>query len=129
VLRVGLSEPGEKDLAHVRSAVAVSILRVQEVRSARHEYAPAPGHHASWKEQPIEEDRGLVEASVAVHVREANDPAPSSTLVVEAKGIVPHLDDPEPSIRSPVEGDRASNQGFRRDQLDLETWPRTQRAE
>ena len=44
-------------------------------------------------------------------------------------GIVAHLDDPEPAVGAPVEGDRVGHQRLARDQLDREAGPDPDRPE
>jgi hypothetical protein len=58
----------EEFLDHVRAAIVVSILGVEDIRCGADQRAFAPAHHTGGKWQAVEKQGGFVEATIAVGV-------------------------------------------------------------
>src|SRR5262245_43530799 len=68
VLLVAFCKSCEQHLAHICSAVAIGVLRVENVRRGADERPFAPGHHAARVRDIFKERRCLVETPVTVGV-------------------------------------------------------------
>ena len=101
-------------------AVAVAVLGIEDLGGAGDEQPVPPGEQAGREAEAVEEGGGLVVAAVAIGVLERADDAARLALAVAAEGIVAHLDDPEPAVGAPVEGDRVGHQRLAGDELDRE---------
>ena len=69
------AEAAEQTLHFVSDAVAVGVLRINDVRTRADEHAAAVAEHRRRPGKVIEEDRGFVEFSVAVGILEHANPA------------------------------------------------------
>src|SRR5437660_5051305 len=63
-------KPGQHNFAHVCPAIAVCILEIKDVWSARDQKTTAPWHDSVWKSEAVGEDGPFVVTSVAVCIFE-----------------------------------------------------------
>ncbi len=122
-------EPPVEELADVGPAVAVEILRIQDVRCRADEHALLPGHHAGREREVVEEGGRPIISTVAVGVFQRDDPPAGLAIAVEAAGVVAHLADPELAVGSPVDRYGTLHQRFGGDKLNLETLGHPDRGE
>src|SRR6185436_2928291 len=64
-----------------------------------------------------------VVAAVAVGVGEHAQAAAGRAVAIHTERVSTHLQNPEPAVRAPVEGNWILNQRFGGNEFDLETWP------
>ena len=74
VLRIALREAAQQHVPPVRPAVAVCVLEVEEVGRRRRQQTPPPGQDRIRHAEIVREQAALVPPSVAVAVREFDDP-------------------------------------------------------
>ena len=110
VLLVALAEAGEQHLAMVGLAVAVAVLGIEDVRAQatstplRQGMSPAGSRGRRGTSSTCRTGRRR-RCPRGYRTTPAGFPLPSAP-----SGIIPHLDDPEPAVGAPVEGDRVLHQ-------------------
>jgi len=119
MLRIGEFEAGEPDVSLIGPAIAVGVLREEYLRSGAHKCAVAIRENSGRVWETVEKDSGLVVGSVLVLVRENHDFAARLAFVINAAGIVAHLDDPQPPIGPDRHVDRIGNQRLGRNHTQL----------
>ena len=123
------AEPGEDLAADVGDVVAVGVLEVPDVRRRRDEDASLPGRDTGGPHELVGHDVALVEPAVAVGVAK---PAHGAQRVLAGPGlvrVVDHLGDVQITVLVERRRDRAVNQGFGGDRLEMETGDRLERLE
>ena len=118
VLMVALAKAGEQHPRLVSPAVAVRVLRKQDVRRGADEHPVAPRHHAGGESESIQKHRRVVVAAVTVAILQPADAPSGLAFPVEAKRIVGHLGNPQPPGLVPLECDRIRHQRLGGHQLD-----------
>ena len=122
VLGVARLETGEPRLADIAAAVAIVVAGVEDVGHAGHEHAPLPAGQACNVFEPVEEERALLVAAVAIGILEdphaaglepmsgtfARHAVPPGHLAVGrglalGERIIAHLRHPHPSAFVPVD--------------------------
>src|SRR5262249_47865171 len=120
MLLVAFRKSREQNLAKIRLAIAVSVGRKEDLRSARHQNTVSPGHDPAGEAQPVQKRRLFVVDSVAVLVFKVADDTAGLSPPVDPERIVPHLEHPELAVRPPIKSDRILDQRLRGYQLDRE---------
>src|SRR5687767_2465309 len=70
VLRISKREPSQDNLAHIGTAIAVGVLKIEQVRGVCNQDAFSPAHHSSRQNQLVSEHGATVRAAIAVGVLE-----------------------------------------------------------
>src|SRR5262249_48480120 len=90
VLLVALDETGIEDDLLIGLAVAIGVLRVENLRGSGHEDALTPRHDTGRKADVIEKDRRLVVFAVAPGALQELDAPAGLALAIDAERIVAH---------------------------------------
>ena len=118
MLRIGEFEAREPDVALVRSAVAVRVL-CEDLWGGADKCAVFPRKDAGRVGEAVEEDLRFVVRPVFVLIGENDNFAARLSIVIDAAGIVAHLDDPQPPIGPDRHVDRIGNQRLGRNHAQL----------
>ena len=145
MLLVAFVESDEERLAHIRLAVGVGVLGVENLRRSADEHAFTPDHDAIREIHILQKHSRFVVAAVPIGVFQILDDAsrfvaadPGRWLggragvipppglgacgrVRNAEWIIPHLDHPELPVRPPVERDWIHDQRLAHDEFGFET--------
>ena len=92
VLRIALGKAAQQHVAPVRPTVAVRVLEVEDVRRRRRQQSPPPGQDRIRHAEIVREQPATVPSSVAVAVREFDDPR--RPLHIRVAGKFEHEDAP-----------------------------------
>ena len=134
MLRIALDESVIEHFAFVGLAVAVGVLGVENVGSARDQNAIAPRHHAIRKAQVVEKHGRAIVAPVAVDVFQISHAAAVPAVAIDAARIVAHLGHPERPSGPQAMAIGSITNGSLAAKSDLEArprmhkWPTTARA-
>ena len=147
MLLVAFVESDEERLAHIRLAIGVGVLGVENLRRSADEHAFTPDHDAIREIHIFQKHSCFVIAAIPIGVFQILDDASRFVAahlgrwfggraglipppgvgargrVRNAEWIIPHLDHPELPVRAPVERYRINDQRLAHDQLGFETRP------
>ena len=118
VLLVPFTESAEEGALEVGFPVAVRVFGVDDFGGGADNHALPPRHHAGREIEPGKKQGRFVVPPVAVRVLQKPHVPARLPLSVDTHRIIPHLDDPELSVRAPLERDGISYERFLGHKLD-----------
>src|SRR5207247_2812497 len=83
MLHITSRKSGKETDTDVRFAVAVGVLRIENLRSRGHQDAFSPRHHAGGKREVVQEERGLVVLAGSLRVLEEFDTSARLAFAVQ----------------------------------------------
>ena len=117
MLRIRHDKTVVEHFLSIGSSVPVGIFRVQDIGRTRDQHATLPGHDPGREIQSLQKHGRPVIPAVPVGVLQKPNASLGLGRRVTPLGIVPHFDDPQPSVRPPVNRDRIAHQRLAADQF------------